>query len=350
MKLSTYIIRRTSSVLRSTKSKDILRAVVKAAGKADISEAHEDETLAMYPILREVLPSYGELGPYQRVRQVHAIRRFEIDPAARSPFLDACVRLGSDRTRMYVRSRGVERSSDGEPDLHVTIGWDTLIQSAGPLGVATAAPMCRIEINESSPGYPDRAYRRDLFARALEAMGCPNALKLDLVDGALTVTAAEGWRALLDRADFGDRNPCAITLFGFDDIRAAVEAGEKAAGRLFQRIYRSALIVATSDEEVYETLRPSLNELADRWEVTVVGSLTEAAATVLAGRVPVGVAPPRLPVFEWVKEGLHQDQVLLGELVAVDGGYALELASQTLPPERLNACIKAVESRPAKKA
>lgn len=344
------IIRRSSSVLRTTKAKDTLRAVVKVVGKAEYMGAYGVETLAIHQILRDGLPSYVDLGPYRRVRQVHASRRFAVDPDVRPAYVDACALLGSAQTRMYVRSRGVERDSEGEPDLTLMTGWGILGQAGSPLKIATAAPMCRFEINEESPGYLDKAYRRDLFARAAEAMGCPDALKLDLVDGTLTVWAAEGWRALPIRGDLAGRNPSGIALFGFADIRVAMEAGERVLGRLFRRVYENSLISATSEEDVYESLRAPLNNLAEGWEVTVSGNLTESAAAVLAGRIPEGgTTPGRVPAIVWLRERLQTD-LLVGEFVAVDGGYALELASQTLPPERLDACVKAVEALPAVKA
>ncbi|WP_165251505.1 hypothetical protein [Paludisphaera soli] len=348
--MPTDIVRRSSSVLRTTKAKDLFRAVAKALGKAEYMGAYGVETMAMHRILRDAPPGYGDLGPYRRVRQVHTTRDFGGDPKARVPFVDACIRLGSERTRMLVRTRGVERGTEGEPDLTVTAGWATLDHTAGPLGVATAAPMCEVDIDERSPGYLDRAYRRDLFAAAAEAMGHPDALRLELADGSLTVSAAEGWRVLLDRADLGDRNPCGVCLFGFEDVRAAMTAGDRVVDRLFKKVRRSSLTVVTSEEEVYESLRGALGELAEGWEVTVVGNLTEEAAAVLAGRDPgQGASPSRLPALVWAKEGAGAGFVV-GELVAVERGYALELASQDLPPERLDAAIKAVEATPAKKS
>jgi len=348
--LPTDIVRRTSSVLRTTRSKDVFRAVAKALGKAEYMGAYGGETMAMHRILRDAPPGYGDLGPYRRVRQVHATRYFGGDPKARSPFVDACVRLGSERTRMLVRTRGVERDAEGEPALTVTAGWATLDHTAGPLGVATAAPMCKIEIDERSPGYLDRSYRRDMFAAAAEAMGQPDALRLELADGTLTVSAAEGWRVLLNRGDLGGRNPCGVCLFGFEDVGAAMAAGERVVDRLFKRVHRGSLVVVTSEEEVYESLCGALGELVEGWEITVVGNLTEEAVAVLAGRDPGREASlPRLPAFVWAKEGVRPSS-LVGELVAVERGYALELASHDIPPERLDAAIKVVEAIPAKKS
>ena len=347
--MPTDIVRRTSTVLRTTRSKDLFRAVVKALGKAEYMGAYGVETMAMHRILRDTPPGHGDLGPYRRVRQVWATRSSGGGPAARSPFVDACARLGSERTRMSVRTRGVEMGSEGEPGLTVSAGWETLVHTAGPLGVATAAPMCQVMVDERSPGYLDRAHRRDLFAAAAEAMGHPDALRLELADGTLTVSAAEGWRVQLSRGDLGDRNPCGVCLFGFEDIRAAMAAAGRVVDRLFERVHQSSLVVVTSEAEVYESLRGPLGELAEGWEVTVVGNLTEEAAAVLAGRDPGRAgSPPRLPTLVWAKEGAGAG-CAVGELVAVGGGYALELASQDLPPERLDAAVRAVETIPSKK-
>ncbi|WP_422923350.1 hypothetical protein [Singulisphaera sp. PoT] len=324
--MGSYFAKLRSESLGDRQIKDMTPGLVKRLGRGVVS-FHQAMTLEAFTLLRDHL---DPLDAFSMVRSVVVNRPVGPGRSDREPYLGAILGHGPGRSRMFLRLYGTESEESGPFDFSLSYGWQ-MDQKGDNF------PHCKFEVAGNSPGVADLGYRRDLFRRIIGLIGLADSISIAWDGGNLRASAANGWQAVPIKAHLDGANPIGISVRGFSTVEAAVDAGERIIGQVLRRV-DDCEFSAYAEGDDYETRLRPLSAIAGGWQLRVGGALSEAAGAVLAG-TPTSRPPARVPAFVWEeKEGSEWHSpwtVYSGELVAIDSGCCLELATNRGGMDRL---------------
>jgi hypothetical protein len=194
---------------------------------------------------------------------------------------------------------------------------------------------------ENSPGYADIIARRDLFQRAIEALGFAGTVDASIKDGILTMTCAQPWSLNFPVAAPGGKNPFAFNIGGLSSMEDAVFRAVELSRRLGDRV-EGVTGAIQCELKAYEQMRPALADAWRGWIVETDGLLTSTAIEILRGTQ--GWSSERgvlLPAFTW--QEANEESIAYGSAIRGNDRFRLQISA---PGVTSSALLQAVAFLP----